>query len=46
MDRTLGVAAHRLGLLIMLAALVWGATLLVRRGRTGDDMPPIARLTD
>jgi hypothetical protein len=33
MDRTLGLAAHRLGLLIMIGALVWGATLLVRRRR-------------
>jgi hypothetical protein len=35
MDRTLGLAAHRLGLLIMVGALVWGATLLVRRRRPG-----------
>jgi hypothetical protein len=29
-DRTLGLAAHRLGLLIMVAALIWGAIYLAR----------------
>ena len=29
-DRTLGLAAHRLGLLIMAAALIWGALYLAR----------------
>ena len=25
MDRTLGLAAHRIGLVVMMGALVWGA---------------------
>jgi hypothetical protein len=29
-DRTIGLGAHRLGLLIMIGALVWGAVYLVR----------------
>jgi hypothetical protein len=29
-DRTIGLGAHRLGLMIMIAALVWGASYLVR----------------
>jgi hypothetical protein len=32
MDRTLGLAAHRLGLVMMTAALMWAA-VSVRRGR-------------
>jgi len=28
-DRTIGLAAHRLGLLMMVGALIWGATVLV-----------------
>ena len=39
LDRTLGVAAHRVGLLIMCGALAWGAMALVR-GRQ-----PTPRLT-
>ena len=31
LDRTLGVAAHRVGLLIMCGALVWGAALVIRQ---------------
>jgi hypothetical protein len=36
LDRTLGLAAHRIGLGMMMAALVWGAAS-VRRPRPADD---------
>jgi hypothetical protein len=38
LDRTLGMAAHRLGLLVMFGALAWGAFLLWR-GRTATASP-------
>jgi hypothetical protein len=34
LDRTLGLAAHRIGLLIMIGALIWGA-MSAARGRSG-----------
>jgi len=33
LDRTLGATAHRLGILIMAAALVWGGLVLLRQAR-------------
>jgi hypothetical protein len=36
LDRTLGLAAHRIGLAIMIASLVWGA-LSVGRGRAVEE---------
>ena len=31
LDRTLGLAAHRIGLAVMIGALIWGAMLVARR---------------
>lgn len=39
-DRTLGLAAHRLGLAIMAAAIGWGATHLARSGRLAARSEP------
>jgi hypothetical protein len=39
MDRTLGLAAHRIGLVIMFGALIWGA-MSVARKRPPDDSDP------
>jgi hypothetical protein len=36
MDRTLGLAAHRIGLVMMVGALVWGAWAARRRGASSS----------
>jgi hypothetical protein len=38
-DRTLGLAAHRLGLLMMIAALIWGAIYLARNRDQARESP-------
>jgi hypothetical protein len=37
LDRTLGLAAHRLGVLVMVGALVWAGVVLVAQRRAGAD---------
>lgn len=40
-DRTLGLAAHRIGLMVMAAALVWGALSLARPGQRTAGAEPV-----
>ncbi len=40
-DRTLGLAAHRIGLMVMAAALVWGALCLARPGQRTAGAEPV-----
>lgn len=40
-DRTLGLAAHRIGLMVMAAALVWGALSLARPGQRTARAEPV-----
>lgn len=41
-DRTLGLAAHRLGVIVMVSALAWGAVYLARTsGRSESSEPPL-----
>ena len=43
-DRTLGLAAHRLGLFMMTGALVWGTVYLARNGGiAAEPSPPFRR---
>src|SRR6185436_17972097 len=42
-DRTFGLAAHRLGLLMMTGALVWGALQLVRSRDVADESVVVKR---
>ena len=38
-DRMIGVSAHRLGLLIMIGALIWGAVYLMRNSEESQTVP-------